>query len=490
MTKRKITAAALAALALTLCSCSNVSGSGDLPLPPKNTFPVQSNTSETTSEITTTIVTEAQTTTATEAPTESSGQLRGNIYDVKGRLLASTDAGSSVPRRIYTEEYAVPFANVITEMSEGYDTAFNDRLTLKNPTPVNGADGIGQSIQLTLDADVQKRLYEYMQSVNLDGTVVVMRTDGSLMAQVSYPSYDPNAVAEQKYDKELAWGDCGNKAFQNYQPGSCFKIMSEVIADKHGVTSLYDDGEWKFDGTSIVNWDHDTNPNYPMQRTLASAFVNSSNIFFAKAFDQIGAEAVLADLNEIFHFGTDIECDFGPLQNNIEIYCSDDLRRTAFGQSYILTCPLYLAALGREAVFGDMVRPFVLKNIVDTAEPSNIISMGSQPGEVIASIPEDLRPNLLEGMRGVASNLGVYVPSGYTLYTKTGTAETWEGDFLYITGCLKNSSDSGSGSYDYDSYNGSYVVVMELQNPGAHGFSFASDSAQIYQGVINTILNG
>lgn len=488
MTKRKIISAALAALALTLCSCSTVSDSGDLPMPPPNTFPPQNSVSETTAETTTAVVTEAQTTAVVVSSTEAAELLRGNIYDVKGRLLSSTNTDIAEPRRIYAEEYAVPFANVITEMSDGYDTAFNDKLTVKNPSPVNGSDKVGQSIQITLDADIQKKLYEYMQSVNLDGTVVVMRTDGSIMAQVSYPSYEPNAVAEQKYDEKLAWGDCGNKAFQNYQPGSCFKIMSEVIADKHGITSLYDDGEWKFDGTSIVNWDHDTNPNYPMERSLASAFVNSSNIFFAKAFDEIGTEAVLADLNELFHFGTDIECDFGPIHNNIEIYCSDDLRRTAFGQSYILTCPIYLAALGREAAFGDMVRPFVLKNTVDTADPSSVTGSGSRPGEVIASIPENLRPNLLEGMRGVASNLGVYVPAGYTLYAKTGTAETWEGDFLYITGCLKKSSDSGSDSYDYSSYNGSYVIVMELQNPGAHGFSFASDSAQIYQGVINTVL--
>ena len=55
-----------------------------------------------------------------------------------------------------------------------------------------------------------------------------------------------------------------------------------------------------------------------LERSLSSAFVNSSNIFFAKAFDQIGTEAVLADLNEMFHFGTDIQCDFGTLENIYE----------------------------------------------------------------------------------------------------------------------------------------------------------------------------
>ena len=115
------------------------------------------------------------------------------------------------------------------------------------------------------------------------------------------------------------------------------------------------------------------------------------------------------------------------LENNIEIYCNDDLRRSAFGQSYVRTCPIYLAALGREAVFGDMVKPFVIKNIVDTSDFSNVIGEGSEPFEVIGSIPKEYRQNLLDGMSGVASNLGVYVPEGYQLYAKTGTAETGEG---------------------------------------------------------------
>lgn len=415
-----------------------------------------------------------------EEPKEAKAGQKGNIYDVKGRLLVSGEAG----KRVYADDYAVSCANLVTEMSEGYDTSFEKILN----EPVNDSD-VGKSIELTIDADIQNAVYNYMQSTNLVGSVVAMRTDGSLLAQVSYPSYDPRTVTDQKYDEKLAWGESGNKAFQNFEPGSCFKIMSEVIADKHGFTSCYDEGEWKFDGTSIVNWDHDTG-SYPVEnRTLQSAFINSSNIFFAKAFDNIGSEAVLSDLDSIFHFVTPIDCDFGEIKNNVEIYCEDDLRRTAFGQSYVLTCPLYLAALGREAAFGDMVKPFVLKDIVDTNDSTKVLEEGSAHSEVIASIPQEYRQNLQDGMRGVAGGLGVYVPQGYTLYAKTGTAETWENDFLYITGCVKNDSDDGSASYtDYSSYNGSYVIVMQVRNPSYHGFEFASHSANLYQGVVNAVL--
>lgn len=441
----------------------------------------------TAAEVTTAPVTTTTGESETTTVPQSAGA-KGNIYDAKGHLLVSTSEDGK--RRVFADEYAVSFANILTTMSEGYDTAFEDILTKTSPS------GSPQAIKLTLDGDVQNQIYGYMESNNIVGAAVVLRTDGSIMAQVSYPSYDPNAVADQKYDEDLAWGDVGNKAFSNYEPGSCFKIMSEVISDKHGVYSLHDDGTWDFGNDHpIVNWDHETNKaSYPMERSLSSAFINSSNIFFAKAFDNIGEDAVLSDLKTIFHFGADdsddIKCDFGVLSNNIEIEDVDDLRRSAFGQSKVLTCPIFLTALGREAVFGDMVTPFVLKDIVDSSDPNTKIGEGSRAYDVIASIPPECRDNLLNGMRGVGSDIGVYVAGNYSFYAKTGTAEGWRGDYLYITGCAKNNSDNGSQTYEnYDNYGetGSYVVVMEIQNPADHGFEFASQSAGLYNGIMNIV---
>ena len=450
-------------------------------------------------EVTTAAVTEEETTEeAVPAMAVTGDIVKGNFYDANGKLLVSSevqDDGSV--KRVYEKEYAVPFANIITEMSAGYDTTFDEVLMTENPVSADSSSAypVGQSIQLTLDADKQKAIYEYMDEKKIKGSCVVLRSDGSILSQVSYPSYDPTTVKDQKYDEDLAWGEVGNKAFQNYEPGSCFKIMSEVIADKHGIYEQWDEGEWDFGGTPIVNWDHETNKNsYPMSRSLYWAFVSSSNIFFAKTFDQIGVDGVLDDLETMFHFGAecDIPCDFGDIENNVEIYCDDDLRRTAFGQSYVLTCPIYLAALGREAVFGDMVRPFVFKNIVDTNDGKTVIGEGSKSGDVIASIPEAYRQGLKDGMIGVASETGIYPPEGYTLYAKTGTAETWfDDDFLYITGAIVNEKDDPKASYtDYSNYGdkGSYSIVLQVQNPSELGYSFAIHASALYGDIINILL--
>ncbi len=448
-----------------------------------------------------TTVTTASTTQTTTTTTTVPSVAKGNLYDSNGDLLMSgrrDETGKEVRFSSENQGYKIAFGNILSETSGGFDSTFDDILRKDNPSAVNGDPDVGQSIQLTLDADVQNAIYQYMQNNNIVGSAVVMRNDGSILAEVSYPSYDPDLLnSDPNYINTLPGGACVNKAFQNATPGSCFKIMSEVLCDKHGITSLYDDGTWTDDGSTIVNWDHDTGY-YPIpERTLNAAFVNSSNIFFAKAFQQMGTQTVLDDLGTIFNFGPGYEiwCDFGSLENNIEIYCNDDLRRSAFGQSYVRTCPLYLAALGREAVFGDMVKPFVVRNIVDTNDFYTVLEQGSTPFEVIGSIPQEYRQNLLNGMNGVASNLGIYVPEGYQLYAKTGTAETGAGDYLYITGCVKNINDNGScigAASDYSDYRaagGSYTIVMQIQNPKDHNFSFASESAYYYKGIIDIVFS-
>ena len=493
--KRKRLTAFLTAASLisALSSCSSDVGRIYVEAPSAQTSSQPAVTTE--APTTTQTVTTTTETTTTTTTTTTVAVMRGNIYDSNKTLLTRSELSEDGREmRYYNSDYQYSVGNIISAASAGLDTELEDTLRVKNPTPVNDTDTVGQSVELTIDANVQAAIYNYMQNMNIVGSVVVMRTDGSIMSEVSYPSYSPEAYqADPSYADGLPWGAMGNRAFQNATPGSCFKIMSEVIADKHGITTLYDDGTWVDGGATIVNWNHDAGC-YPIpNRTLYSAFVDSSNIFFAKVFDQIGTDTALSDLNSLFHFVDTINCDFGSIDNNIEVYCADDLRRSAFGQAYVRTCPIYLAALAREAVFGDMVKPFVVKNIVDTNDPNSTISAGSAPYEVIASIPQEYRQNLLDGMLGVTGHLGVYVPEGYQLYTKTGTAETGAGDYLYITGCLRNNNDQSAGcpTYaDYSSYkeNGSYIIILQIQNPKDHGFNYASDSGALYKGIIDTVL--
>lgn len=434
------------------------------------------------------------TTTTTTIPIDVSQSERGNIYDVNGEVLVKSESDGN---RKYSVRYGTSIANIISEVSGGIETSFNHILSASDPYSDNTSERLGKSVQLTIDAEIQREIYQYMESVNIVGSVVVLRTDGSVMADVSYPSFDPmEYYSNPDYINIVGYGALENKTLAKQPPGSCFKIMTEIIADKHEIYSLYDDGTWYSDEGVIVDWDHDKNPYYPMERSLYSAFVNSSNIFFAKVFDQLGEETVRSDLQEIFHFGDgcDIECDFGTISSSMDISCMDDLRRSAFGQAYVRTSPMFLATLCREAIFGDMVRPFMLKNVIDSSGAQAVLLEGSEPYDVIASVPENCRQGILDGMWGVGSDLGIYAGENYTFYAKTGTAETGGSDILYITGCMKNINDNTESCPIYEDYrnyheNGSYIVVMQMQNPNDYGFNFSSESAYLYQGIINILAN-
>ncbi len=433
----------------------------------------------------------------TQASTENI-IIKGNIYGTDGTpLLYSSEQKDGSFSRTFSENYSIPFANILSENANGIDKILDSDLMQKNPSPVNENDTVGQSVQLTIDPNMQNSIYKYMEKNKIEGSVVVMRTDGSVAAEVSYPSFDP----KNTYSAEEITGDgkYRNKAVTMATPGSCFKIMSATLAAYHGIYSLPDEGKWiDENGASIVNWDYKENPNYPVERSLFSAILDSSNIFFAKVFNTLGYETVISDLENIFSFGnTDIVCDFGTLENYIYATSDEELKRSAFGQSNDLTTPMYLAALVREAVLGDMVKPFMVQNIVDTNDVSKIIKKGSEPYQLMSSMPYEARQSITEGMAAVAENVGIHGFDNYSVYAKTGTAEIYKnaeytGDYLYITGFMLNNYDNSAQKpvfTDYAEYKntGSYSVIMQITNPLDFKFNYASESSYLYQDILSCV---
>ncbi len=410
---------------------------------------------------------------------------RGNIFDTNGVLLMypSKDEQTYVTR-LMNAEYSLCLSNILDDYSDGLDKRFESILIQPNKVPVNDKDTIGRSIQLTIDAEIQKKIYDILDEEGIIGSVVVMGTDGGLIAEVSCPSYDRNRLyTEEDYISTLGHFALGNRCLATASPGSCFKIMSEVICDKNDIRSQTDDGCWKFDDTSIRNWDFNDYPDrYPVERSLEQAFRNSSNVYFAKAFDTLGKDTVEKDLRDLFLFADDtkIDSDFGTLANSLNICSSDNLKRSAFGQANVRTSPMYLAALVREAVYGEMVRPYVLKNIVNTNDVTDIMEVGSPRGEVIASIPQEYREGIHNCMKLAGDDLissGAVIPEGYTLYAKTGTAEVGSSYFMYLSTCIESEKNA-------------YIIILQVQNTEDFDWSFASDMIPVYNKLSEVITEG
>lgn len=410
---------------------------------------------------------------------------RGSIFDTTGvRLMYPSEDEQESATRAMNADYSLCLSNILDDYSDGLDKRFESILIQPNKVPVNDKDTIGRSIQLTINADAQKKIYDILDEEGIIGSVVMMGTDGGLIAEVSCPSYDRNRLyTEEDYISTLGHFALGNRCLATASPGSCFKIMSEVICDKNGIRSQTDDGCWKFDDTSIRNWDYNDYPDrYPVQRSLEQAFRNSSNVYFAKAFDTLGQDTVEKDLREIFLFSdnTDVKCDLGTLSNSLGINSSDNLKRSAFGQANVRTSPMYLAALVREAVYGEMVRPYILKNIVNTNDVRDIMEEGSPRGEVIASIPQEYREGIHTCMKLAGDDLigsGAVIPDGYTLYAKTGTAEVGSGYYMYISSCIESDDNA-------------CIIILQVQNTEDYDWSFASDMIPVYNKLSEIITEG
>lgn len=404
---------------------------------------------------------------------------RGTIFDINMKQIIRSELNSGYsPYRKINVRYAA-LSNIICDQSCGLDSVFSSILRGKNPTKVNIDDNIGCSVQLTLNADMTKKIYDRLNKEGITGSVVVLRDDGSVASMVSCPTYDANKLHDDPdYEATLSKdGIFVNRVLQKAAPGSTFKIISEVVADIYGIDTAVDEGMMFIDGSSLKNWDWGIN-DYPITTDREDSFVRSSNVYFANVFGHAGTKNVTRILADYFMFGDDItiDCDFGTLSNSLSISTEDDLYRSGFGQAKVRTAPMYLAALTREAVYGVLLRPYILQSVIDS-KTHEVLDSADQRME-LASIPDKYRNGIRKCMKSAGQCLnGITVPEGYSFYAKTGTADiTDTSSFLYITGALvSNYSDHG------------VIVTMQIQNPEELGIQYASGSTYIYNDILKII---
>src|SRR5262249_17860209 len=101
----------------------------------------------------------------------------------------------------------------------------------------------GRNIVLTIDLDIQKAADAALEGAqaNVRGAVVVMDAqNGDVLAMASAPSYDPNHrihpdpatwdKEEEKWNDPLLGLQRNRAIYENYHPGSVFKILTGMAA--------------------------------------------------------------------------------------------------------------------------------------------------------------------------------------------------------------------------------------------------------------------
>ena len=288
----------------------------------------------------------------------------------------------------------------------------------------------GENIKLTIDSDIQSKVYSIYATDN-SATVVMNPKTGEILALVSTPSFDPNNFVIGMSSQE--WNELNNNAnnpmytrfLRSYSPGSSFKAIMGAIALQTG--TITGSTEYEKSGKS---WQKDstwgdyyitTLKEYNTSTNLLNALINSDNIFFAKTALKIGSSKLEEQLKSI-GFEKDIKFEMGlnksQISNEGKFVNEVQLADSGYGQGQILINPIHYASMYSAFVNeGNMVMPYleIKENNEVTYLKENAFSK-----EVANEITQDLIQTI-ENPEGTAYSARI---DGIKLAGKTGTAET------------------------------------------------------------------
>ena len=298
---------------------------------------------------------------------------------------------------------------------------------LKTLVKTEGQDG--EDVKLTIDIDIQSKLYEKLK--NDEGFFVVMNPKtGEVLALVSTPSYDANKFIEGMTNEE--WESYSNseakplytRFLESWCPGSTFKAVTGAV----GLTSgkLPVDDEFNYTGLAwqkSSSWkDHKitTLTAYNGKKNLKNAIVYSDNIYFAQAVLKIGEKTFIEGLKKIkFNENIDFEMPTSKSRysNSEGISSESILADSGYGQGQILVNPIHMASIYSAFLNdGNMIKPYL--EYKENKAPEYLVENAFSKES--SNIIKEYLIEAVENPNGTGHDVKV---EGVTIAGKTGTAE-------------------------------------------------------------------
>ncbi|MDB6426236.1 peptidoglycan D,D-transpeptidase FtsI family protein [Curtobacterium sp. 20TX0008] len=316
---------------------------------------------------------------------------------------------------------------------------------------LTGQDVQGDNVNLTIDPDVQQAAYDALGE-NSGAVVAIQPSTGKILAMVSKPAYDPNALTshdtaqvKQQYDALLQQTPTPlqNRAIGGdlYTPGSVFKLVVASAALKDGKYSL--DSEFpnpsrlQLPGTSsYINNAEGGSCGGGDTVKLRTAIQFSCNIPFAELGQKLGYDTIKSVADE-YGFGDAIEV---PMRATASQYPDVDstaqLMLSAFGQASVRVSPLQMAMVSAGIANGGKVMQPSLVDSITTSDLKTVESFS--PKQYSDPLSGSEAADLTEAMQSVVSGgTGTNAKiDGFDVAGKTGTAEGGTGDpyTLWFTG--------------------------------------------------------
>ncbi|WP_105566740.1 peptidoglycan D,D-transpeptidase FtsI family protein [Microbacterium halophytorum] len=317
-----------------------------------------------------------------------------------------------------------------------------------------GQDPQGSSVRTSLDPDAQKAAYDAMTEAGYTGGVVAIEPDtGRILAMVSTPDYDANALATHDADATNAAYDqlladeskpLSNRAIAGdlNPPGSTFKLVTVSAALSSGEftpeSKLPDVASYTLPGTSTpISNAGGGKCAGGKEVTIADALRLSCNIPMAELAVELGDQALREEAQK-YGFNTSFETPLPSTASNYPVDELDDAQTalSGFGQGQVTATPLQIAMVSAGiANGGDVMNPTMVDEVVG---PDLSAQLTTQPsvfdqalsGDDAATMTDLMVNNVNDGVAGNARIDGVDVGG------KTGTAENGDGEpySLWFTG--------------------------------------------------------
>jgi len=240
-----------------------------------------------------------------------------------------------------------------------------------DPSPTaQAAEGDSANLILTIDSRIQHvaetQLREAVQAKGAKGGVaIVMDTrTGEILAMANEMGFDPNNFSSSRT------GEGKNKAITDcFDPGSTFKPFTVAGALEEGVVSEMDrinceNGNYRVANRVI----HEAKRHRYGMLTVHDVIKYSSNIGTAKIAEKLGKDKFYEYISK-FGFGLktgiDLPGESAGLLRPAERWTRVDATTIAFGQGVSVTPIQLITALSAIANDGVMMKPFVVRAIVD-----------------------------------------------------------------------------------------------------------------------------
>ena len=356
-----------------------------------------------------------------------------------------------------------------------YDDNVKDSVEYRNAEVLLTIDN---RMQYTLEEALSKSVKAYQAKGA--AAIIMDPYTGEILSMASLPTFDPNYY--EAYPREIWTNKCINTV---YEPGSVFKPIVGCIGMTMGVvdakTNFYDLGYIKIADRTFYNWDREG----AGWITFTDVMKNSVNTGMIELGKKIGKKAMVEGA-ENFGFGQSTGIDLPGEADGI-LYSKEmwdpDLASFAIGQGIAVTPLQELRAICAIANGGELVKPYIVKEIKDAE--GQIIHEGKK--EVVRNvITEATAREMRQMMEKVVSEGGGKKASipGYRIAGKTGTAE-------------KKAVNGGYAKGEYiTSFVGfvpadkpKYAMLVMVDTPKGSNIYGSQVAAPIFKDVLQQILN-